>query len=228
MRRHRRSPEHPWAWASTAGTIQLTWSASSDDSGPLLDYLIYRDGDPSPIGQVTSTSTTTVGFTDPTCSRVDLLVHGRGLRCREQPERDERCLRTGHGPDPGHDAARTAGQAERVGHAGGGRRPIVDRVLRRQRSGPDLPGLPGRRRVPDRADHECVDHNRRLHRSRTRQGRAAHLHRGGPRRREQREPAERTVRSARGAGHGATDEAGKARRIEHANGDDHVDVDRVI
>ncbi len=53
------------AGQSTApGSIDVTWSAAADDLSSSITYRVYRDGDPTPVGQVTSTSTTTASWTD--------------------------------------------------------------------------------------------------------------------------------------------------------------------
>ena len=57
-------PGKPSGSSSTPSTIQLTWGASLDAVDTTLTYRVYRDGGPSPVGQVTSSSTTTVSFSD--------------------------------------------------------------------------------------------------------------------------------------------------------------------
>jgi hypothetical protein len=48
----------------TDDSIDLTWGASTDDQSTVLTYHVYRDGNPTPVGQVVSDSTGTVSFTD--------------------------------------------------------------------------------------------------------------------------------------------------------------------
>jgi hypothetical protein len=55
-------PDAPTATANGKTKVDLTWPAVSDDRGGAITYHVYRDG--SSVGQVTSTSTTTVSFTD--------------------------------------------------------------------------------------------------------------------------------------------------------------------
>ncbi len=57
------TPGKPSGASAGLDSIQLSWAASSDPSGPIT-YRIYRDGNATPVGQVVSSSTTTVGFTD--------------------------------------------------------------------------------------------------------------------------------------------------------------------
>ncbi len=51
-------PGRPTGSSPSAGTIQISWAASTDASPPIT-YRIYRDGNASPVG-----STTTTSFTD--------------------------------------------------------------------------------------------------------------------------------------------------------------------
>jgi chitodextrinase len=53
------TPGQPSGTSTVAGRIDLTWSASTDDSVPIT-YRIYRDGGASPVGQTTGTT-----FSDP-------------------------------------------------------------------------------------------------------------------------------------------------------------------
>jgi chitodextrinase len=55
------TPGTPTAQSPTAGKIDLAWSASTDESSPIT-YRVYRDGDPTPIGQTTATSYSDTGL----------------------------------------------------------------------------------------------------------------------------------------------------------------------
>jgi hypothetical protein len=57
-------PGKPSGVATSSSTIDLTWTASTDDQSSEITYRVYRDGGGSPIGTVVSSSTTTVSFTD--------------------------------------------------------------------------------------------------------------------------------------------------------------------
>jgi hypothetical protein len=57
-------PGTPTGAASGKTKIDVTWTASTDDSGSPITYRVYRDGDPSPVGSITSGSTTTVIYED--------------------------------------------------------------------------------------------------------------------------------------------------------------------
>lgn len=57
-------PGQPSGSSDVPGEISLSWAASSDDQATSLTYFVYRDWDPNPVGSVTSSSTTTVDFTD--------------------------------------------------------------------------------------------------------------------------------------------------------------------
>jgi hypothetical protein len=57
-------PGQPTGVANGKTKIDLTWAASTDNKSTSLLYNIYRDGGSTPVGQVTSSSSTTVGFTD--------------------------------------------------------------------------------------------------------------------------------------------------------------------
>lgn len=57
------TPGTPVGVSDSFDSIDLTWDASTDTGSPLT-YRIYRDGSSTPIGQVSSDSTTTVGYTD--------------------------------------------------------------------------------------------------------------------------------------------------------------------
>ena len=57
-------PGKPTGQSNAPGAITLTWPASSDDLATTLSYSIYRDGAAASIGTVSSSSTTTVSFTD--------------------------------------------------------------------------------------------------------------------------------------------------------------------
>jgi calcineurin-like phosphoesterase family protein len=58
------TPGKPSGASNVAGTIDLTWAASTDDRTSTLTYAIYRDGASAPLATVTSSSTTTVSFQD--------------------------------------------------------------------------------------------------------------------------------------------------------------------
>ncbi len=55
-------PGTPVGASHSSSSIDLTWGASTDDLSSSLTYLVKRDG--TQVGSVTSSSTTTVGFTD--------------------------------------------------------------------------------------------------------------------------------------------------------------------
>ena len=57
-------PGKPSGTSTTTSSIDLTWQASTDNTPGALTYRVYRDGNPTPIAQVSSTSTTTVGYHD--------------------------------------------------------------------------------------------------------------------------------------------------------------------
>ncbi len=57
-------PGKPSGVSNSDSTIDLTWSASTDNQATTLTYQIYRDGGGSPVGSVASASTTTVTYTD--------------------------------------------------------------------------------------------------------------------------------------------------------------------
>jgi hypothetical protein len=57
-------PGIPLGTSHTNDSIDLTWTASTDDRSTSLTYRIYQDGGTSPIGQVVSDSTGTVSYTD--------------------------------------------------------------------------------------------------------------------------------------------------------------------
>ena len=57
-------PGKPAGTSSSGTSIQLTWSASTDNVSTSLTYRVYRDGGPAPVGSVVSASTGSVGFTD--------------------------------------------------------------------------------------------------------------------------------------------------------------------
>jgi hypothetical protein len=56
-------PGQPSGVSTGFDSIDLTWDASLDASLPIT-YRIFRDGDPTPIDTIQSSSTTTVGYTD--------------------------------------------------------------------------------------------------------------------------------------------------------------------
>jgi Glycosyl hydrolase family 26 len=57
-------PGQPSGSSTSAGSISLTWNVSTDDTATSIVYHVFRDGGSTPIGSVTSASTTTVSFTD--------------------------------------------------------------------------------------------------------------------------------------------------------------------
>lgn len=57
-------PGQPTGAANGKSEIDLTWAASTDDVSTDITYHVYRDGNSTPVGSVTSSSTTTVNFTD--------------------------------------------------------------------------------------------------------------------------------------------------------------------
>jgi hypothetical protein len=57
-------PGPPSASATGPTTATVTWGASSDDQVANIVYNVYRDGGPTAVGQVTSSSTSTVSFAD--------------------------------------------------------------------------------------------------------------------------------------------------------------------
>lgn len=59
------TPGKPSGVANGPSRIDLSWAASTDDRSTDIRYLVYRDGDTTtPVGDVTSSSTGSVGFTD--------------------------------------------------------------------------------------------------------------------------------------------------------------------
>ncbi|MFN8234358.1 MAG: fibronectin type III domain-containing protein, partial [Actinomycetota bacterium] len=57
------TPGVPVGQSTGFDSIDLTWSASSDQSEPIT-YRVFRDGGASPVGSVQSSSATTVSFSD--------------------------------------------------------------------------------------------------------------------------------------------------------------------
>lgn len=55
-------PGKPAGSSTAVGSIDLSWAASADNLSSTLTYRVFRDG--QQVGQVASSSTTTVGFTD--------------------------------------------------------------------------------------------------------------------------------------------------------------------
>jgi hypothetical protein len=55
------TPGTPTAQSPTAGKVDLDWTASTDDASPIT-YRVYRDGDPTPVGETTATSYSDVGL----------------------------------------------------------------------------------------------------------------------------------------------------------------------
>ncbi len=58
------TPGKPTGVANGKTEIDLTWAASTDDGSTDITYRVYRDGNSTPVGSVTSSSTTTVSFAD--------------------------------------------------------------------------------------------------------------------------------------------------------------------
>jgi hypothetical protein len=58
------SPGTPSGVSEAPGTIDLTWMAATDDLASTLIYRVFRDGGTTPIGTVSSASTTSVSFRD--------------------------------------------------------------------------------------------------------------------------------------------------------------------
>ena len=58
------TPGQPAASADSATSVNLVWAASTDNVATSIIYNVFRDGGTTPVGQVTSASTTTVSFTD--------------------------------------------------------------------------------------------------------------------------------------------------------------------
>jgi chitodextrinase len=56
------TPGTPAGQSPTTGRIDLAWTASTDQSAPIT-YRIYRDGDPTPVGQTTTSSFSDLGLT---------------------------------------------------------------------------------------------------------------------------------------------------------------------
>ena len=57
-------PGRPAGASVRPGQIDLTWSASTDDSSTQITYQVFRDGGPTPVGVVISGSSTQVTYTD--------------------------------------------------------------------------------------------------------------------------------------------------------------------
>ncbi len=57
-------PGKPVATADTPASADVTWAASTDNTVQDVIYRVYRDGGTTPIAEVTSSSTTTVTYTD--------------------------------------------------------------------------------------------------------------------------------------------------------------------
>ncbi len=57
-------PGRPVATSTVAGQVDLSWDASTDDIATTLNYLIFRDGDNTPVGSVTGGTTGTIRYTD--------------------------------------------------------------------------------------------------------------------------------------------------------------------
>ena len=72
-------PGTPSGSSPSTGNIQIGWAASTDDTPPIT-YRIYRDGNPTPIGQTTATTYLDSGLTPGsshtyTVDAVDALAH---------------------------------------------------------------------------------------------------------------------------------------------------------
>ncbi|MEX0990112.1 MAG: hypothetical protein WD206_07440 [Actinomycetota bacterium] len=59
-------PGTPSGTSTRIGEVDLEWGASDDETSDDLTYRVYRDAEPTPVGEVSSSSTTTVTFTDTT------------------------------------------------------------------------------------------------------------------------------------------------------------------
>ena len=57
-------PGKPVGASNSSSSIDLTWGASTDDVSSTITYDVFRDGGSTPVGQVVSSSTGTVSFTD--------------------------------------------------------------------------------------------------------------------------------------------------------------------
>jgi len=57
-------PGTPTGVSTTTTTIDLSWGASTDAVSQIISYHVYRDGDPTPIATVASTSTGSVSYVD--------------------------------------------------------------------------------------------------------------------------------------------------------------------
>ena len=57
-------PGTPAGLATGKTSLAVTWTASTDDSGAPITYRVYRDGVGTPVGTITSSSTTTVTYED--------------------------------------------------------------------------------------------------------------------------------------------------------------------
>ena len=57
-------PGTPAGVATGKTSIDVTWTTSTDNGGAPITYRIYRDGDGTPVGSITSASTTTVTYGD--------------------------------------------------------------------------------------------------------------------------------------------------------------------
>ncbi len=62
------TPGQPTGSSPSSGLIQIAWAASTDASPPIT-YRIYRDGNPTAIGQTTSTTYMDPGLTPDTTTR---------------------------------------------------------------------------------------------------------------------------------------------------------------
>ena len=130
------TPGQPAGTSTVAGRIDLTWSASTDQSPPIT-YRIYRDGGASPVGQTTGTT-----FSDPglvngsvhtyTVDATDALKPRESAQLLVQPDHGVRRPTDSLSADH----ARPAGRAPARSRAGSIRRgapstiPITYRIYR--------------------------------------------------------------------------------------------------
>jgi hypothetical protein len=56
------TPGTPTGQSPSPGTVDLSWTGSFDDSHPIT-YRVYRDGDPTPVGETTATTFSDTGLT---------------------------------------------------------------------------------------------------------------------------------------------------------------------
>ncbi len=210
-------PGQPTGSSPSAGTIQISWTASTDASPPIT-YRIYRDGNPTSIGQTTSLTFTDPGLTPGTSHtyRVDAVD-----AIPNAPEHDERGLGLdpGLGSPGGHHPADPAGAAHGLEPVRRDDPDLVDGVHGRVPAD-HLPDLP--RREPDRDRADDLAHVRR---SVAHAGDQPYVHGGRGRRGP--EPAESDEPGlgldpglGSPGGHHPADPAGAAHGIEPVRRDD--------